>query len=180
MSTTQKPKISWIGLVVFVYSVFLLLQGIWVWANYVYLYPVLLRLLPGYVPNNNWVFQMIGAIAPSVIGGIIFMTVGWCFLTRRHKPRPAICLSVLCFSIILLVQSIWILYIFPNYHNELLWYLSTSIFTNFPRFFLMLGVLIPPIVGFVVFLFTGLFLTKAYLKRKKSSDRLPLVLTSKN
>lgn len=83
MLKTVKPKSYWMGLVVYIYSFFLLLQGLWVLANYQYIYPEIYWVPSGYVPNYDWVFQMTGAIVPSIAGGLILMITGLYIMSKR-------------------------------------------------------------------------------------------------
>jgi hypothetical protein len=100
---------------------------------------------------------MIGALVPSIAGGIIFMIVGLYVIAKRDKPKIFVGLTTLSYSFILILQTIWLLFIFPNFYPQLIWYVSTNIFTNYPTFFRMLGVIIPPIVGCIIFMAIGLF-----------------------
>ena len=112
-----------VGLVVFAYSFILFLQGIWVLANYQFIYPTVLEPFVS-VPNNSWVLWMIGAIAPSTIGGILFMIIGFHIKNNKNAPRTSISLSILGCSLIMLIQALWVLFLFPDYYPELTWYLS--------------------------------------------------------
>ena len=124
----------------------------------------------GYVPNNDWVFQMIAAILPSVGGGIIFMLVGL-YIKNRDKVKSSVGLIILCYSFILGLQTIWLLFFFPNFYPQLIRYISTNIFINYPFFFNMLGVVIPPAVGAILFMATGLGTIKNSIKVKQPESK---------
>jgi len=64
----RKSKNFWLGLVIFGYSLFLFCQGVWLLIYYQYIFPEMYWMPPGYVPNSNWIFQMIGALVPSIVG----------------------------------------------------------------------------------------------------------------
>ena len=108
---------------------------------------------------------MIGAIAPSTIGGILFMIIGLHIKNNKHTPRASISLSILGYSLILLIQALWVLFIFYEILPEISRYLSNGIFVNYPIFFRMLALIIPPLVGFAIFMTTGAILTKNSLQK---------------
>jgi hypothetical protein len=164
MANIGKTKNFWLGWVIFAYSFILFLQGIWVLNNYQFIYPTVLDPFVS-APNHNWVLQMIGAIAPSTIGGILFMIIGLHIKNNKHNPRASINLSVLGYSLILLIQALWLLFIFPNFYQEVTRYLSNGIFMDYTRFFRILAVTIPPLVGFAIFMTTGAILTKNSLQK---------------
>ena len=163
MAESNKPKSFWIGIIVFAYSAFLFLQGLWVYASYKFIFPGIYWVPAGYVPNNDWVFQMIAGILPSVGGGIIFMLVGL-YIKTRDKVKRSIGIAILCYSFILALPTIWLLFFFPNFYPQLIRYMSTNIFINYPFFFNMLGVVIPPAVGALLFMATGLVTIKNSIK----------------
>jgi hypothetical protein len=121
----------------------------------------------GYVPNYSWIFEKIGVMVPSIAGGFIFMIVGLYIIAKRSKPKVFVGLTILSYSFILVLQTSWLLFIFPNFYPQLIWYVSTNIFVNYPIFFRMLGVIIPPIVGSIIFMAIGLITTKISLKKEQ-------------
>ena len=160
-----KTKIFWLGLILFAYSLFLFCQGVWLKIYYLYIYPGIYFVPSDYMPNSDWVFQMIGAIGPSMVGGFVSMIMGLYLMSKKEKSSVfRVGLVVLGYSIILLLQSIWILFIFPKFYSELYRYVATNVFINFPRFFLLLGTVVPPILGSIIFLVVSLNLI---LMRKK-------------
>ena len=111
---------------------------------------------------------MIGALAPSIAGGFIFMIVGLYIIAKRDKPKIFVGLIILSYSFILILQTIWFLFIYPNFYPELIWYISTNIFINFPIFFRMLGAIIPPLAGSIIFILIGTYLLKVAVKKQAS------------
>jgi hypothetical protein len=76
MIKSNKPKNFWFGLTIFGYSLFLFCQGIWMSIYYQYIFPEISWMPSGYVPNYSWIFEKIGVLAPSIVGGFIFMVIG--------------------------------------------------------------------------------------------------------
>jgi hypothetical protein len=167
MLEEKKSKNSLVGWIIFGYSFFLFCQGIWMFLYYEYIFPQMYWVPPGYVPNYNWVFEKIGALAPSIVGGILFMIVGLYIIAKRDKLNAFVGLTILSYSFILVLQTIWLLFIFPNFYPQLIWYVSTNIFINYPIFFRILGVIVPPIAGTIIFMAIGLITTKISLKKEQ-------------
>jgi hypothetical protein len=166
----EKTKIFWLGLVTFGYSFFLFCQGIWLSLYYTHIYPVLVSIpFPAdYNPPFTGIFHAAGAILPSLFGGIILI-IGLNLMDKKVTSRGFWWgLIVLGYSFILLLQAIWALFIFPHFFSELYSYITTSVFINFPRFFTLLGVVIPPIIGSIIFSVVGLQLMTINRTRKNS------------
>jgi hypothetical protein len=166
----EKPMIFWLGLVTFGYSFFLFCQGIWLSFYYTLIYPVLVSIpFPAdYNPPFTGIFHAAGAILPSLFGGTILI-IGLNLMDKKMTSRGSWWgLIVLGYSFILLLQVIWVLFIFPHFFSELYWYATTSAFINFPRFFTLLGVVIPPIIGSIIFSVVGLQLMAINRTRKNS------------
>jgi hypothetical protein len=108
---------------------------------------------------------MIGAIYPSVAGGIIFAFIGLYIMDFVGKPKTVAGWAVISYSFVLLAQTVWLLFFWPNYYPQITWYQSTNIFMNYPIFLWMLAVVLPPLIGFGLFLTTGIFAAKASLKK---------------
>jgi hypothetical protein len=170
MINEKNSKNFWFGLTLFGCSLFLFCQGIWLYISYQYIFPEIYWVPPGYVPNSNWIFQMIGALVPSIGGGIIFMIVGFYLMTKKDKPKVFVGLITLSYSFILLLQTIWFLFFYPNFYPELTWYVSTNIFINSPIFFRMLGTFIPPLAGSIIFIFIGSYLIKLGMEKQQISS----------
>ena len=102
--------------------------------------------------------------------GLIFMVVGLYISAKRDKPRVFVGLITLSYSLILILQTIWFLFIYPNFYPDLIWYISTNIFINFPIFFRMLGAVIPPVVGSIIFIITGSYLIKVRVKKQRITN----------
>ena len=154
----EKPKIFWLGLVTFGYSFFLFCQGIWLLVYYPLIYPVLVPIPfpPDYHPPYTGIFTAVGAILPSLFGGIILL-IGLNLMAKKATSRGFwLGLIVSSYSLILLLQTIWVLFIFPHFYSELHRYATTNVFINFPRFFAILGVVVPPIIGSIIFSVVGL------------------------
>ena len=166
----EKPKIFWLGLVTFGYSFFLFCQGIWLLIYYPLIYPVMVTIPfpPDYYPPYTGIFRAVGAILPSLFGGIILI-IGLNLMAKKVTSRGFwLGLIVLSYSFILLLQTIWVLFIFPHFYSELYWYATTNVFINFPRFFDVLGVVVPPIIGSIIFSVVGLQLMTIDRTRKTS------------
>jgi len=166
----EKPKIFWLGLVTFGYSFFLFCQGIWLSLYYTLIYPVLVPIpFPSdYNPIYTGIFHAAGAILPSLFSGTLLI-VGLNLMDKKATARGSwLGIIVLGYSIILLLQAIWVLFGFPHFYSELYRYATTSVFINFPRFFAMLGVVVPPIIGSIVFTVVGLQLMTINRTRKNS------------
>jgi uncharacterized membrane protein YesL len=111
---------------------------------------------PDYYPPYKGIFQAVGAILPSLFGGIILL-IGLNLMAKKVTSRVFWSgLIVLSYSFILLLQTIWVLFIFPHFYSELYWYVTTNVFINFPRFFEVLGVVVPPLIGSIIFSVVGL------------------------
>ena len=166
----EKPKIFWLGLVTFGYSFFLFCQGIWLSLYYTLIYPVLVPIpFPSnYDPIYTGIFHAAGAILPSLLGGI-FLIIGLNLMDKKVTSRGFRWgLIVLGYSFILLLQTIWVLFGFPHFYSELFRYATTSVFINFHRFFAVLGVVVPPIIGLIIFTVVGLQLMTINRTRKNS------------
>jgi hypothetical protein len=166
----EKPKIYWLGLITFGYSFFLLCQGIWLWVNYSFIYPVIVHypFPPDYHPPYTGIFTAAGAILPSLFGGIILI-IGLNLKNKKVISRVFWSgLIVLGYSFILLLQTIWILIKFPLFYSELYRYATTNGFITFPRFLDLLGVVVPPIIGSIIFSVIGLRLIITDRARKVS------------
>jgi hypothetical protein len=175
MIKSYKPKNFWFGLTIFGYSLFLFCQGIWMSIYYQYIFPEMYWIPPGYVPNYSWIFEKIGVLVPSIVGGFIFMIVGLYIISKRDKPKVFVGITILSYSFILILQTIWFLFIFPNFYPQLIWYVSTNIFVNYPIFFRMIGAIIPPIVGSIIFMVIGLIITKISLRKKQALSTISTV-----
>lgn len=176
MIKRQRTKSFWLGLTIFVYSLFLFCQGIWSYTNYLYIYPSIYWMRPGL--DYDSIYTMIYftnalVLFTPILGGIILMVIGYWIMTKGEKSKNFwSSITVLIYSATLLFQTVWVLFGFPNFSLELCRYLtSTYIFINFPRFFILLGVVIPPLVGSILFMVIGLYLTK--VGSKKRSQSLP-------
>lgn len=111
---------------------------------------------PDYYPPYTGIFQAVGAILPSLFGGIILL-IGLNLMAKKVTSRVFWSgLIVLSYSFILLLQTIWVLFIFPHFYSELYWCVTTNVFINFPRFFEVLGVVVPPLIGSIIFSVVGL------------------------
>ncbi len=166
----EKPKIFWLGLVTFGYSFFLFCQGIWLSLYYTLIYPVLVPIpFPAdYNPAYAGIFHAAGAILPSLFGGITLI-IGLHLMEKKVTSRGFWWgLIVLGYSFVLLLQTIWVLFGFPHFYSELFRYATTDVFINFPRFFALLGVVIPPIIGSIIFSVVGLQLMTINRARKNS------------
>jgi hypothetical protein len=154
----EKPKFFWLGLVTFGYSFFLFCQGIWLWVYYPFIYPTLVSVpFPAdYHPPYTGIFRAMGAILPSLFGWVILI-IGLILITKKLTSRVFwLGLIASSYSFILLFQAVWVLFIFPHFYSELYRYATTNVFINFPRFFVILGVVIPPTIGSIVFSVVGL------------------------
>jgi hypothetical protein len=69
------------------------------------------------------------------------------------------------FSIALLVQNIWALFGFAHFYRELSWYAANGVFVNYPRFFALLGAVLPTITGFFLFCLIGLRLIVIHYRK---------------
>jgi hypothetical protein len=170
MFRAEKPKIFWLGLVTFGYSFFLFCQGIWLSLYYTLIYPVLVPIpFPSdYNPPYTGIFHAAGAILPSLSSGIIII-IGLNLMDKKATARGYwLGLIVLGYSIILLLQAIWVLIGFPHFYSELYRYATTDVFRNFPRFFAVLGVVVPPILGSIIFSVVGFKLMIINRARKNS------------
>jgi hypothetical protein len=166
----EKTKIFWLGLVTFSYSFFLFCQGIWLSLYYTLIYPVLVPIpFPSdYNSPYTGIFHEAGAILPSLFGGIILI-IGLNLMDKKVTSRGFWWgLIVLGYSFILLLQAIWVLFGFPYFYSQLYRYATTSVFINFPRFFTLLGVVIPPIIGLIIFSVVGLQLMTIIRTRKNA------------
>jgi hypothetical protein len=106
-----------------------------------------------------------------ILGGIILMVISYWIMTKWEKSKSFwSSLIVLIYSATLLFQTVWVLFGFPNFSSELYRYLtSTYIFINFPRFFILLVAVIPPLVGSILFMVMGLYLVKSGSEKKSQS-----------
>ena len=92
------------------------------------------------------------------------MMVGVYIMAEKDKSKLIAGLSVVVYSVILLLQTVWILFSSPHFYPQITYYLSTNIFLNYPFFFRMLGVIIPPLAGSIIFMSAGLTITRNSLK----------------
>ena len=161
MAKSNKTKRYWLGLVTNVYAFFLVCQGIWTYINYLFIYPAIYFMIPGY--DYKWIYtemyftQALVLITP-IAGGLILMGVGYWLMFREGKAKKHwASIILLVYSAILLFQALWVLFGYAHFWNEIFSYASTNIFTNFPRFFLLLGAVIPPLIGALLFVAVGLY-----------------------
>ena len=171
MIKRQRTKSFWSGLGIFVYSLFLFCQGIWSYTNYLYIYPSIYWMRPGLDYGRTYTmiyFTNALVLATPILGGIILMVIGYWIMTEGDKSNSLWArVIVLIYSFVLFFQTMWVLFGFPNFSSELYRYLtSTYIFINFPRFFILLGAVIPPLVGSILFMFTCLYLMKVGVKKR--------------
>jgi hypothetical protein len=166
MIKVQRPKSYWLGLATFSYSIFLFCQGILSATYYLYIYPIILNVF-GFSPKElAWLYLMsdftkaLVLITPT-LGGIILMLVGYWLMSKWQKLKVMWASAIVLFySVILLIQTIWVLFGYPHFSSELNRYLTSNIFINYPRFFIVLGAVIPPLVGSILFMFIGLYIWK--------------------
>jgi hypothetical protein len=120
-----------------------------------------------YNPPYTGIFQAAGAILPSLFGGITLI-IGLNLMDKKVTSRGYWSgLIVLGYSFILLLQAIWV-FRFPLFYSELYRYATTNVFINFPRFFTVLGVVVPPIIGSIIFSVVGFQLMAINRTRKNS------------
>jgi hypothetical protein len=157
----EKPKSFWLGVVTFAYSLFLFCQGIWLWVYYPFIYPTMVSVpFPAdYNPPYTGILRAMWAILPSLFGWVILF-IGLILMAKKVTSRVFwLGLIASSYSFILLFQAVWVLFIFPHFYSELNRYATTNVFINFPRFFVILCVVIPPIIGSIIFSVVGLQLT---------------------
>lgn len=174
MAKEQRPKTFWLGSLTFVYSFFLVCQGIWTKSYYLFIYPAVYDIIPGY--DYRWIYAMgyfteaLVLIVP-IVGGLIVMGVGYWLMFREEKPKMRwASVTLLVYSIVLIFQTIWVLFGYPSFFKELGWYASTNIFTNSPRFFILLGAVIPPLLGSILFMVVGLYLVRVRVKKESQPN----------
>jgi MFS family permease len=166
----NRTKTFWLSSIIVFYSFFLFCQGIWSIIYYLSIYGYI---DPMIIPSSEygWIttmysFTMALVLATPVLGGLILMVVGYWIMNRGEKNLWS-SVIVLIYSFVLLFQTVWVLFGFPNFSSELYRYIaSMGIFTNFPIFFTLLGAVIPPLVGSMIFLVIGSYLIKISLKEK--------------
>ncbi len=172
MNLRDKPKTFWLGVVTFCYSFFLLCQGLWLMTYYLYIYPGIYDVIPGY--DYRWIYTMIYftevlVLATPILGGLILMGLSYWIIIRGKKSKILWSgLIILIYSFILLFQTIWILFSFPNFYKELYWFatINNYVFINFTIFAEVLGAVVPPLVGSVIFIVIGSYLIKVGMKKQ--------------
>jgi predicted membrane protein len=104
------------------------------------------------------------AVVPSIVAGPILMILGFRILDKTKQKLFWSGIAVFGYSFILLLQAIWATH---HFYKELNWLVTTNIFINYPRFFLIAGVIITPLVGSILFIVIGLYLMRVNVRRKQ-------------
>ena len=159
MSKEERTAKYWVGPIVFVYSLLLFCEGLWLWGNYNSIIGVLLNtFVPNYQLSRTLYFlEMLWAVVPSIVAGPILMMLGFRIMGKTKQKLFWSGIAVFGYSFILLLQTIWATY---HFYKELNWLVTTNIFINYPRFFLIVGVIIPLLVGSILFIVIGLYLMR--------------------
>jgi hypothetical protein len=166
MPKKEKATKYWVGAIVFVYSLFLFCESLWLWGNYIFIIGVL---LDSSVPNYQFILTLyylekLWAVVPSIVAGPILMMLGYRILGKTKQKLSWSGLAIFGYSFILLLQAIWATH---HFYKELNWLVTTNIFINYPRFFQIVGVIVSPLVGSILFMVIGLYLMRVDVRRKQ-------------
>lgn len=108
-------------------------------------------------------------LVTPILGGWILMLVGLWIMEKGDKSKNVWSSRIiLIYSCILLFQTIWVFFGYLKFAQEIYGFITTDIFVNFPRFFEVLGAVVPPLVGSILFMVIGLYLRK--LRRKTQTN----------
>jgi hypothetical protein len=118
--------------------------------------------------------EELGAVGPPLVGGIILTIMGLYIMFKKDKSRLLLSGSLaLAYSFILLAQTLWCLFIYPPFHSELSRYVTTDVFINFPRFFLILAAIVPPLAGSALYMVSGSYMIKKSIRRTENQVAHP-------